>query len=314
MPALERLIFFGTPTFAVPSLEGLVAAGRPPRLVVTRPTRPVGRGGRLTEPPVAERARALGLEVAQPARVRDPQFLDLLRPLAPDLAIVVAFGQIFPRELLALPRLGCVNLHASLLPRWRGAAPIAAAIEAGDAETGVTTQRMEEGLDSGPVLGERRTAILPEETAGELGARLAQLGAELLLETVAALERGTAVERPQDDQAATYAGKLLGPAPLDLERTAAELSRLVRSRSPEPGATVTVAGEPVRVIAAREATGPGGVDAPPGLVLGIAGPALQVAVGGGSVLSLERVQRPGRAVVSGRDFANGARLTAGSAL
>ncbi len=314
MAVLERLVFFGTPEFAVPSLEALVAAGRPPVAVVTQPPRPSGRGRHLTEPPVARRARELGLAVRFAERVRAPEFLAELAALAPDLAVVVAFGQIFPRALLALPRLGCVNLHASLLPRWRGAAPISAAIEAGDAVTGVATQRMEEGLDTGPVYAVRSTPIGPEETRGELTERLARLGAELLIETVVALEAGRAAPREQDPALASWAPKLAGPVALDLAQPAAGLARRVRAATPEPGATLVAGGETLRVLAARALGEEGSCAESPGAVLGVEGDLLRVATGGGSVLGLARLQRPGRGPVSGRDYANGARLAVGGRL
>ncbi|MCB1007470.1 MAG: methionyl-tRNA formyltransferase [Acidobacteria bacterium] len=313
MPRVERIVFFGTPEFAVPALDALVAAGRAPTLVVTQPARPAGRGRRLVDPPVAARARELALEIGQPPRVRAPEFLASLRERAPDLAVVVAFGQIFPRELLELPPHGCLNVHASLLPRWRGAAPIAAAIEAGDAKTGVVVQRMVEALDAGPMVGRRETAIGPEETTGSLAERLARLGAEALLETIEALEAGTLREETQDEAAATYAPKLSGPARLDPSRPASELERLVRSRTPAPGADLSWRGGSLRVLAARALPGIAGIDggAQEGVFLGVAGSAARLATGGGSVLELLNVQRPGRAPVSGRDFANGARLIPG---
>jgi methionyl-tRNA formyltransferase len=309
---IERIVFFGTPQFAVPALEALVAAGRRPVLVVTQPARPAGRGRRLVEPPVAVRSRELGLEVEAVAKVRAPEFLERLAALAPDLAVVVAFGQIFPRALLDLPRLGCLNVHASLLPRWRGAAPIAAAIAAGDAETGVAIQRMEEGLDTGPVYAARATPIGAGETAGELAPRLAALGAELLVEVISRLELGTAVAAEQDAAAATYAGKLAGVRDLDLARDAAELARETRAWTPEPGVALAIRGERIKVLAAR--AGGGDASAPAGTVVGVAGEALRLAAGGGSVLELLRVQRPGGRPVSGRDLANGLRLAAGEAV
>jgi methionyl-tRNA formyltransferase len=312
--AIERLVFFGTPEFAVPSLDALVAAGRAPLAVVTQPPRPAGRGRRLSEPAVARRARELGLPVRFVERVRAAEFLAEMAALAPDLAVVVAFGQIFPRALLELPRLGCVNLHASLLPRWRGAAPIAAAIDAGDAVTGVTTQKMEEGLDTGPVYGALAVEIGPEETLGELTERLARRGAELIVESIAELERGAAAPRAQDDALATYAPKLAGPVALDLRESAARLARRVRAATPEPGATLTAGSETLRVLAARELAPEATVPDAPGTVVGVADGMLRLVAGGGSVLGLARVQRPGRGPVSGRDFANGARLTAGGRL
>src|SRR3954452_15793161 len=190
MAGIDRILFFGTPELAVPTLAALVEAGRRPVRVVTQPARPVGRGQRLQEPPVAVWAREHGLEVTHPERVRAPAFLEEAAALAPDLAVVVALGQIFPRALLDLPRHGCVNLHASLLPRWRGASPIQAAVAAGDARTGVTTMKMDEGMDTGPILLEETVEIGPGETAGELGKRLADKAARLMARTRDLPERG----------------------------------------------------------------------------------------------------------------------------
>jgi methionyl-tRNA formyltransferase len=309
---IARIVFFGTPAFAVPALDALVAAGRAPALVVTQPARPAGRGRKASEPPVAVRARQLGLAVEQVARVRAPEFLARLGDLAPDLAVVVAFGQIFPADLLALPRLGCVNVHASLLPRWRGAAPIAAAIAAGDRETGISIQRMAQGLDSGPVLAVRATAIGEHESAGELAARLAAIGAGLLLEVVDALERGTASAAAQDERHATMAPKLVGARVIDLAEPAAALVRAIRAYNPEPGVALTVRGERVKILAARSSSPT--ISVPPGTVVGVEGESLRVAAGAGTCLDLIRVQRPGGRPVSGRDLANGLRLAPGDRL
>jgi len=305
---IDRIVFFGTPEFALPSLDALVAAGRRPTLVVSQPARPAGRGRRLVEPPVAERARALGLPVAQPAKVRNEEFLAEIGRLGPDLAVVVAFGQIFPQALLDLPRLGCLNVHASLLPRWRGAAPVAAAIAAGDAETGVAIQQMEAGLDTGPVFAARSTAIGDDEDAGALGLRLAALGAELLLEVVAALERGEAVATPQPGAGATYAPKLVGVRFLDPTAPAKELVRQVRAFNPEPGTALDLRGERLKVLVARAVATSG--SPPPGTVVAVRGDELVVAAGDGA-LALRRVQRPGGRPLSGRELANGLRLTPG---
>ena len=202
---MAPLVFFGTPELAIPTLAALVEAGRAPVCVVTQPARPVDRGQQPREPPVARWARAHSLAILQPARVRSPEFLAELRPLALAVAVVVAFGQIFPAELLSLPAHGCLNLHASLLPRYRGAAPIQAAIAAGETRTGVTIMRMEQGLDSGPVLLQEETPIGALETAGDLGQRLAAIGARLMLEALARLERGGLAARAQDDTLANYA-------------------------------------------------------------------------------------------------------------
>jgi len=309
---IERIVFFGTPAFAVPALEALVASGRAPALVVTQPARPAGRGRRLLEPPVAEAARRLAVPVEAVARVGAAEFLDRLGALAPDLAVVVAFGQIFPRALLELPRLGCLNVHASLLPRWRGAAPIAAAIAAGDARTGVSIQLMEEGLDSGPVYAERATPIGEHESAGELSGRLARIGSELLIEVLTELERGGREPTPQDESLATRAPKLTGVRLLDPGLSAAALARQVRAFNPEPGTALLVRDERIKVI---EAEAPEERSAaPPGTLLAIPGEALALAAGGGSVLRLILVQRPGGRPISGRDLANGLRLTPGERL
>jgi methionyl-tRNA formyltransferase len=310
MPGLDRILFFGTPDFAVPALAALVAAGRTPLRVVAQPARPAGRGGRPREPPVAAWARQRGLGVMQPERVRDPAFLEQAAALSPDLAVVVAFGQIFPRALLDLPRHGCVNLHASLLPRWRGAAPIQAAIAAGDARTGVTTMLMEEGLDAGPILLQAETEIGRGETAGELSRRLADLGAELTVRTLERLERGDLTPRPQPAAGVTYAPRLTrNSGRIDWRLGAGEIHDRLRAYTPWPGLTAELRGEPVKIVAAEVVDRDG--DASPGTVLGLLGGRLAVACGGGTVLGLSELQRPGKRPLHAADFVNGERLQAG---
>jgi methionyl-tRNA formyltransferase len=310
MPRFESLVFFGSPDFAVPTLAALVEAGRRPRLVVSQPARPAGRGRRPQDPAVAGWARRHGLPVEQPERVREPGFLERLRSLEPDLAVVVAFGQIFPRALLDLPRHGCVNVHASLLPRWRGASPIQAALAAGDRVTGVTTMAMEEGLDSGPILLQEEVEIGPEETAGELSERLAGLGARLLVETVEALEAGTVTPRPQPEEGVTYAPRLTRDSGrVDWRLPAPALVDRLRAYTPWPGLTAELRGEPLKIVRARAL--PDGAAEPPGSFLGPRNGALAVACGEGTALVLESVQRPGRKALAAADFANGERLRAG---
>jgi methionyl-tRNA formyltransferase len=310
MAALDRILFFGTPDFAVPTLAALVAAGRPPVLVVTQPARPAGRGQRLQDSPVARWAREHGLPVATPERVRDPAFLEAAAALAPDVAVVVAFGQIFPRALLELPRHGCVNLHASLLPRWRGASPIQAAVAAGDARTGVTTMLMEAGLDTGPILLEEATEIGPDETAGELSRRLAEAGGGLMVRTLQALERGGLVPRPQGAAGATYAPRLTRESGrVDWSLTAPEIHHRLRAYTPWPGLTAGLREEPVKIVAA--AVLDEGAEAAPGTFLGLRGGRLAVACGDGTVLGLAELQRPGKRALQAPDFANGERLKAG---
>ena len=310
MPRIDRILFFGTPDFAVPTLAALVAAGRAPVRVVTQPARPVGRGHRLQDPPVAAWARAQGFEVMQPERVRSPVFLEEAAALAPDVAVVVAFGQIFPRALLDLPAHGCINLHASLLPRWRGASPIQAAVAAGDARTGVTTMRMEEGLDAGPILLQEETEIGAEETADELSRRLAGMGSSLVVRTLERLETGDLAARPQPAEGVTYAPRLTRDSGrVDWRLTAREIRDRGRAFTPWPGLTAELRGEPVKVTAAG--VGEGAAGAPPGTILGLREGRLAVACSGGTVLEISALQRPGKRALSAADFVNGERLQAG---
>jgi methionyl-tRNA formyltransferase len=309
MSAIDRIIFFGTPEFAVPTLAALVAAGRVPVRVVTQPARPAGRGQRPQDPPVARWAREQGLPVSQPERVRDAAFLEDLATLDPDIAMVVAFGQIFPRALLDLPRLGCINLHASLLPRWRGASPIQAALAAGDARTGVSTMRMEAGLDTGPVLLEEATEIGPQETAGELSRRLAEAGGRLMVRTLQELEGGAIVARPQSPEGATYAPRLTRDSGrVDWSLTALEVHHRLRAYTPWPGLTAELRGAPLKISAAEVLEGT--AEGAPGTYLGLRDGRLAVVCGGG-ILGIGELQRPGKRVLRAADFANGERLQAG---
>lgn len=311
MPELAPILFFGTPEFAVPTLAALVEAGRVPARVVTQPARPVGRGRQLQDPPVAAWARERGLEVAQPERVRHPGFLEDVAALEPGVAVVVAFGQIFPRALLDLPRHGCINLHASLLPRWRGASPIQAAVAAGDAKTGVTTMLMEEGLDTGPILLQEETEIGPGETAEELARRLAGIGGRLMVRTLERLEQGDLEPRPQPAAGVTYAPRLTRDSGrVDWGLAAREIQDRLRAYTPWPGLTAELRGEPVKIVSAEplDAAGNG---AAPGTVLGLRDGRLAVVCGGGGVLGVGELQRPGKRALPAADFVNGERLRAG---
>ncbi|TYO91360.1 methionyl-tRNA formyltransferase [Oceanicella actignis] len=305
-----RLIFMGTPDFSVPTLDALAAAGHEIAAVYTQPPRPAGRGKRPRPTPVHARAEALGLPVRTPARLRDADELAALRALEADAAVVVAYGLILPPEALRAARLGAWNLHASLLPRWRGAAPIQRAIMAGDARTGVCVMQMDEGLDTGPVLLREEVEIAPRETAGQLHDRLAAIGAPLMVKAMAALAEGAAAPVPQPEEGATYAPKISkDEARMDWRRPAAELDRLARGLSPFPGAWTTIAGERVKVLLAAPEAAPR-ADAAPGTALD---DRLLIACGEGA-LRLERLQRAGRAPMPAEDFQRGFPVPAGSVL
>lgn len=325
------MVFFGTPLFAVPTLEALVASERHrPLRVVSQPSRPKGRGRKLQDPPVVEKAREHGLDVTQPETVRDPAFLDALRELEPDVAVVVAYGQIFRRSLLSLPRLGCINLHGSLLPKYRGAAPIQAAIAAGDPVTGVTTMRMGRGLDSGPMLLEAQIPIGPDDTSIDLAPKLASLGAELVVETLDRLAEGTLEAREQDPEQATFAPKIeKSDGEIDWTQPAQQIYDRWRAFQPWPGLHSELDGRPVKIVAGRPKRGSEGTptdgaigDAAPGTILGLAegkgsaddgdrAPTMDVACGGDTIFSVERLQRPGKKPLAAADFVNGERIRAG---
>jgi len=304
------VIFFGTPEFAVPTLEALVEEGVAIGLVVSQPDRPAGRGRQRRSPPVAVKARQLGLELAQPRRVREAEFLERAAALDPLLAVVVAFGQIFRGRLLRLPALGCVNLHASLLPRWRGASPIVAAIAAGDRTTGVTTMVMEKGLDSGPILRQREIAIGDRETTAELSPRLAAAGAELMIETVRALAAGELTPRPQRPSLITHAPMLeRADGRVDWRLDAASQFNRLRAFTPWPGLHAEQGGRPVKLLAAEPVAG--AEAAAPGVVVGLRRDLLVVGCGGGTALGIARLQRPGGRPLAATDFVNGERLHPG---
>ena len=306
-----RLAFLGTPDIAAACLKAVAAAGHEVAAVYAQPPAPRGRGQALRPSPVQALADALSLPVRTPASMRDPAEVEAFQALGLDAAVVVAYGQILPREVLEAPRLGAFNLHASLLPRWRGAAPIQRAIMAGDAETGVQVMRMTEGLDEGPILSTARLAIAPDETAGTLHDRMAKVGADLLAATLADIAAGRAIETPQADEGATYAKKISArTARLRWTRPAAELDCKIRGLSPFPGAWFEAPGPrgPVRVKAllSRAEAGSGA----PGEVLD---DALLVATGEGAVRLL-RLQREGRGPQDAADFLRGLPLPAGTRL
>ena len=307
-----RLIFLGSPPFATPVLERLAGSRFRPELVLTPPGRPRGRGRACEPSPLAVRARELGFEVLEPASLRDAAGLAELRAREPDVFLVVSYGELLRQEFLALPRRCALNVHPSLLPRHRGATPIQAALLAGDRVTGVTIQRIALELDAGDVLLARELEILPEETGGELAARLAQLSGELVLEALAALESGSARFVPQDPAQATFCRKLDRDAGrIDWARPARELERQVRALDPWPGAFTRLAGGPELFLwRARVAQRSGeDADAVPGTILE-AGQRLLVAAGEGALELLE-VQSAGKCRLAAAEFLRGARLARG---
>ncbi len=290
-----RIIFMGTPDFSVPVLERLVAEGHEVACVYCQPPRPAGRGKKPRPSPVQARAEALGLPVRHPARLRDAEAQEAFAALEADVAVVVAYGLILPQPVLDAPRLGCLNIHASLLPRWRGAAPIQRAIMAGDAETGVCIIQMEAGLDTGPVLLREVLAIGAEETAGELHDRLSALGARLVAEALARLD--ALKPEPQPEAGVTYAAKIdKAEARVDWTVPAAQVDRLIRGLSPFPGAWCEIGGERVKLLRSRAVPGSGA----PGQVL----EGLTVACGEGAVQILE-AQRSGGRALRAEDFLRG---------
>jgi methionyl-tRNA formyltransferase len=307
-----RLAFMGTPDFAVPSLRALLDAGHEVVRVYCQPPRPAGRGHKEKPCPVHAEAAARGLEIATPETLKDDDSRREFKALDLDAAVVVAYGMILPPAILHAPRLGCVNVHASLLPRWRGAAPIQRALLAGDAKTGVTIMQMDEGLDSGPMLARESVAVDTDTDAGALHDTLAEMGARLLPRTLQGLAAGTIEPEPQPDHGATYARKL-SPEDrrIDWRRPAIELSRLARAFAPKPGATATLPdGETLKVLRADVAPG-AAAGTKPGTVVDAG--VFTVACGQGS-LSLRRVQRAGKAPMDVQDFLRGYPLKAGDVL
>jgi methionyl-tRNA formyltransferase len=301
-----RLAFMGTPDFAVPTLAELVAQGHDIACVYSQPPRPKGRGYETEPSPVHKFALDAGLEVRTPATLKDAEQQDLFRALDIDAAIVVAYGLLLPKPILDAPKLGCFNLHGSLLPRWRGAAPIQRAIMAGDTETGVMVMRMEEGLDTGPVLMAERTSV-GRKTYGDLHDELSRLGADLVVRALSALERGSITEQPQPAEGATYAKKILkDEARIDWTKSAHEIDCLIRGLSPVPGAWCEVKGERLKILYAEPISDSGA----PGTLLD---DKLTVACGEGA-LRLIRLQRAGKSVMTADELLRGFALSRGVAL
>jgi methionyl-tRNA formyltransferase len=308
-----RIVFLGSGSFAIPSFEALLDAGHEIPALVTQPDREKGRGRGLAPPPMKPVAELRGVPVLQPARVREPEAQEALRALRPQLQVVVAFGQILPRSVIDNAPLGTVNVHGSLLPSLRGAAPIQWAIATGENETGVTTMLIDEGLDTGPILLQRSTPILPEETAGDLEPRLARLGAELLVETVRRLGERSLRPTPQDHTRATLAPLLKKEdGRVDWSQPARVLASRARGFSPWPGAFTTHDGRQLKLLRVRPRDAPSGGAA--GTVLDVGADGVVVACGDNSALVLLEVQAESRRAMPASAWAKGARLRAGARL
>jgi methionyl-tRNA formyltransferase len=302
-----RIAFLGSPEIAVPPLDALIAAGFDVAAVYCQPPRAAGRGKKARKGPVHAAAEAAGIEVRTPVSLRDGDEQAAFRGLALDAAVVVAYGLILPAAILEAPRLGCLNLHASRLPRWRGAAPIQRALMAGDRVTAATVMVMDEGLDTGPILLEREIVITPEMTAGDLHERMAEMAGPLLIEGLQGLADGSLTARPQPADGVTYAEKIdKAEARIDWSRPAEEVGRQIMGLSPFPGAWCVHGGERIKILRAAVAGGAGA----PGAVLD---DALTVACGEGAVALLE-LQRAGKGAMARDDFLRGTPLPAGAVL
>lgn len=298
-----RIVYAGTPEFAVPALKSLAQAGHQLLAVYTQPDRPVGRGRQLRPTPVKAAALALGIPVHQPLSLKDPDVLSALADYAPDVMVVAAYGLLLPQAVLGLPRYGCLNIHASLLPRWRGAAPIQRAIEAGDQLTGVTIMQMETGLDTGPMLAKNVIPIEAEDTAGSIHDRLAELGAQTLLDVLEELAMECSRAEPQDPAQACYARKLTkAEALVSWNRPAIEIVRKIQAFNPWPVAETRWKGQSLRLYEAR--VGAAFTAAEPGQVVAESAAGIDVAAGGGEVRILN-LQLPGRRIQTAAEFING---------
>ncbi len=307
-----RVIFMGTPDFAVGTLHALVGAGHEVVLAVTQPDKPKGRGKTVQYPPVKEAALEHGIEVYQPDRVRKPEHIEYLRKYHPDVIVVVAFGQILPKEILEMPPYGCINVHASLLPKYRGAAPIQWAVIQNERVSGVTTMRMDEGLDTGDMILKKEVVLDKKETGGSLFARLSEVGAELCVETLAAIENGTAVYTPQDHSRATKVGMISKKfGRIDWQKPAAELECLIRGLNPWPSAYTDLDGRTLKIWDADVADTAG--DSEPGTVTDVTKDAVFVQTGEGTLI-LREVQLEGKKRMKCDAFLRGYHIERGTVL
>ncbi|MEA4883432.1 MAG: methionyl-tRNA formyltransferase [Clostridia bacterium] len=312
-----RVVFMGTPEFAVPALLALSSAGHDIQCVATQPDKPAGRGRRIASPPVKEAAEKLGYAVVQPRRVSTPEFIQSMQSLDPDVAVVAAFGQKIPGSLLAVPRHGFINVHPSLLPRYRGAAPIQRCLMNGDAETGVTIMYMDEGWDTGDMGLVQRVAIPAHADAGEMSRMLAQAGGELLVRFLRLLEERRAPRKAQDHGLATYAPKISPEdEEIDWTRGAREIVNRIRALSPQPGARTSLDGQLLRVLRASVVDSPAGANCLSGQV--IVGPRCELIIrcgrSGAEAVAMDEVQPAGKRCMKASEFARGRRISSGALL
>lgn len=301
-----KIVFMGTPDFSVNALENIVKAGHDVVGVITQPDKPKGRGGKMQYTPVKEKALELGLDVYQPQRVKETEFIEKLKEMNPDAIVVIAFGQILPKAILDMPKYGCINVHASLLPKYRGAAPIQWSVIDGEKETGVTTMYMNEGLDTGDIIDKVVVPIDKKETGGSLFDKLAIEGGKLILKTLIELENGTAVRTPQDDSKSNYAGminKQLGK--IDFNKSANEIERFIRGLNPWPSAYTKMDGKTLKIWDADVDDSEN--DSAPGTITEVGKDFIRVATGKGSLKILE-LQLEGKKRMKTRDFLNGAKI------
>ena len=307
-----RIVFMGTPDFAVPSLKALVDAGHEVPLVLTQPDRPKGRGNRIAYSEVKEAALALNLPLYQPQNLKDEESAERIGKEKPDVIAVAAFGQLLPKQILDIPRLCCVNVHASLLPKYRGASPIQWTVLNGDKEGGVTIQKMAEGLDTGDILSQRSLELATDETAGSLFEKLSVLGASLLTETLELLEQGKIVPRPQDEALATKTGRIdKSFGRIDWEQSAVELERFIRAMDPWPGSYTFLQGRMFKLKAAEPV--PTETKGAPGTVLSADERGILIAAGDGALL-LKTVQLEGKKAMDAAEFLRGHAVRVGEVL
>ena len=312
-PKNPKIIFMGTPDFAVPTLKALIEHGHHIQSVVTQPDRPKGRGKKLTASPIKHLALKHGIEVLQPENVSDKGFCDKIQEKAPDLLIVVAFGQILRKNLLEIPSWGAMNIHASLLPKYRGAAPIQWAIYHNELETGLSVMRMDKGMDTGPVLFQESIQINNNETAGQLHDRLAQLAGDLIVPVLSQMAEGTIEEQPQDHSKASYAPKIeKNMASIDWKKDAVSITGLIRALDPRPGAYTTLEDKHIKLFTPKILDRPHG-DLIPGRVRNHAESGLAVETGNG-IIEIGEIQYPGKKRLLCRDFLRGFSLPTGTIL